>query len=116
MKIVLIALLFGICQARPGSLEFFEKTQETFGPEFQEEAGEYIKDIDEAFHGKQTGKKYRIFTTMCDFHNFGLILARQIHCLPQKLKSTLFDIFSNGGCLKGTQSVEKISNNIDFCL
>merc|ERR1712110_1010489 len=55
-KIVLIALLFGICQARPGSLEFFEKTQETFGPEFQEEAGEYIKDIDEAFHGKQTGE------------------------------------------------------------
>merc|ERR1712241_1568924 len=28
MKIVLIALLFGICQAKPQSLEFFEKTQE----------------------------------------------------------------------------------------
>merc|ERR1712012_320554 len=36
MKIVLIALLFGICQAKPQSLEFFEKTQETFGDEFQE--------------------------------------------------------------------------------
>ena len=53
---------------------------------------------------------------MCDFHNFGLIFAGQMHCLPQRLKSTLFEIFSNGGCLKGTWSVEKISNNIDFSL
>ena len=36
--------------------------------------------------------------------------------LPQRLKSTLFEIFSNGGCPKGTRSVEKISNNIDFSL
>ena len=36
-------------------------------------------------------------STMCDFHNFGLI-------------------FSNGGCQKGTRSVEKISNNVDFSL
>merc|ERR1712156_860430 len=57
MKIVLIALLFGICQAKPQSLEFFEKTQETFGDEFQEKAMDYITGIDEAFHGKQTGDK-----------------------------------------------------------
>ena len=43
--------------------------------------------------------------TMCDFHDFGLIFARQMHCLPQRLKSTLFEIFSNGGCPKGTRSV-----------
>ena len=54
--------------------------------------------------------------TMCDFHNFGLIFAGQMHCLPQRLKSTLFEIFSNGGCPKGTRSVEKISNNVDFSL
>ena len=51
--------------------------------------------------------------TMCDFHNFGLIFMGQMHSLPQRLKSTLFGIFSNGGCQKGTQSVENISNNID---
>ena len=39
-----------------------------------------------------------------------------MHCLPQRLKSTLFEIFSNGGCLEGTRSVEKISNNVDFIL
>ena len=55
-------------------------------------------------------------STMCDFHNFGLIDAGQMHCLPQRLKSTLFEIFSNGGCPKGTRSVEKISNNVDFSL
>ena len=53
---------------------------------------------------------------MCDFHNFGLIFAGQMHCLPQRLKSTLFEIFSNGGSPKGTRSVEKISNNVDFSL
>ena len=42
---------------------------------------------------------------MCDFHNFGLIFTGQMHCLPQRLKSTLFEIFSNGGCPKGTQSL-----------
>ena len=39
-----------------------------------------------------------------------------MHCLPQRIKSTLFEIFSNGGCPKGTWSVEKISNNVDFSL
>ena len=53
---------------------------------------------------------------MCDFYNFGLIFAGQMHCLPQRLKSTLFEIFLNGGCPKGTRSVEKISNNVDFSL
>ena len=57
-----------------------------------------------------------VWGTMCDFHNFGLIFVGQMHCLPQRLKSTLFEIFSNGGCPKGTRSVEKISNNIDFSL
>ena len=41
--------------------------------------------------------------TMSDFHNFGLIFMRQ------RLKSTLFEIFSNAEC-------EKISNNVDFSL
>ena len=54
--------------------------------------------------------------TMCDFHNFGLLFAGQMHCWPQRLISTLFEMFSNGGCLKGARSVEKISNNVDFCL
>ena len=53
---------------------------------------------------------------MCDFHDFGLIFKGQMHCLPQRLKSTLFEIFLNGGCSKGTRSVEKISNNVDFSL
>ena len=63
----------------------------------------------------QTENLYTIFT-MFDFHDFGLIFAGQMHCLPQRLKSTLFEIFLNGGCPKGTQSVEKISNNVDFSL
>ena len=54
--------------------------------------------------------------TVCDFHNFGLIFVGQMHCLPQRLKSTLLEIFSNGGCPKDTRSVENISNNVDFCL
>ena len=54
--------------------------------------------------------------TMCDFYNFGLIFVGQMHCLPQWLKSTLFEISSNGECPKSTRSVEKISNNIDFSL
>ena len=37
------------------------------------------------------------YSTMFDFHNFGLIFVGQMHCLPQRLKSTLFEIFSNGG-------------------
>ena len=58
------------------------------------------------------GRQY----TMCEIHNFGLIFAGRMHCLPQRLKSTLFEIFSNRGCLKGTRIVEKISNNVDFSL
>ena len=54
--------------------------------------------------------------TMYDFHDFGLIFAGIMHCLPQRLKSMLFEIFSKGGCPKGTRSVEKISNNVDFSL
>ena len=38
--------------------------------------------------------------TMCEFHNFGLIFAEQCTGLPQRLKSTLFEIFTNGGCPK----------------
>jgi hypothetical protein len=30
-----------------------------------------------------------------------------MHCLSQRLKSTLFEIFSNGGCPKGTRSEKK---------
>ena len=41
---------------------------------------------------------------MCDFHNFGLIFMGQ-YSLPQRLKSTLFENFSNGGCLKGARKV-----------
>ena len=63
----------------------------------------------------QTGFRHH-HNTMCDFHNFGLIFAGQMHCLPQRLKSTLVEIFSNGGCQKGAQSVEKNSNNVDFSL
>ena len=33
------------------------------------------------------------YSTMCDFHNFGLIFVGQMHCLPQRLKSTLFEFF-----------------------
>ena len=41
---------------------------------------------------------------MCDFHDCGLIFAGQMHCLPQRLKST------------GTLCSKKISNNVDFSL
>ena len=50
------------------------------------------------------------------FSQFWSHFRRTMHCLPQRLKSTLFEIFSNRGCLKGTRSVEKISNNVDFSL
>ena len=53
---------------------------------------------------------------MWDFHDFGLIWVGQMHCLPQRLKSTLFDIFSNGAAQKGPLEWEKISNNVDFSL
>ena len=38
--------------------------------------------------------------TMFDFHDFGLIFAGQMYCLPQRLISMLFEIFSNRGCPK----------------
>ena len=46
---------------------------------------------------------------MSDFHDFGLTWKCQkkshvVARLPQRLKSTLFEIFSNGGCPKGTRS------------
>ena len=69
--------------------------------------------VDEGEEGPNTAS---VQHTMCDFHNFGLLFAGQMHCLPQRLNSTLFEIFLNGGCLKGTRSVEKISNNVDFSL
>ena len=50
------------------------------------------------------------------FSQFWSHFRGTMHCLPQRLKSTLFEIFSNGGCPKGTRSVEKISNNVDFSL
>ena len=60
-----------------------------------------ISDLAAIFSGKTR--------TMCDFHNFGLIFARQMHCLPQRLKSrfferlksTFFEIFSNGAVPNG---------------
>ena len=52
--------------------------------------------------------------TMCDFHNFGLIFAGQMHCLPQRLKSTLFEIFHHTAGLPPPSGLEKISKNVDF--
>ena len=66
--------------------------------------------------GSIVGRMKTRSCTMFDFQDFGLIFAGQMHCLPQRLKSMLFEIFSNRGCPKGTWSVEKISNNIDFSL
>ena len=42
--------------------------------------------------------------------------GRTMLCLPQRLKSTFFDIFPSGVFPKGTQSEEKISKNVDFSL
>ena len=44
--------------------------------------------------GRGSGKKAQI--TMRDFHNFGLIFAGQCTVCLKRLKSTFFDIFSNG--------------------
>ena len=46
-----------------------------------------------------------IFTILVSFLRDNVLFA-----------SKLFEIFSNGGCRKGTRSVEKISNNVDFSL
>jgi len=40
-------------------------------------------------------------------HNFGLIFAGQMHCLPQRLKSTVFEIFSNRAAPKGSAEWRK---------
>ena len=44
--------------------------------------------------------------------------GRTMHCLPQRLELTFFEIFSSEGSpkLKGTWSEEKISDNVDFSL
>ena len=39
-----------------------------------------------------------------------------MHCLPQRLKSTLFEIFTNEVVAKRPEEWEKISNNVDFSL
>ena len=45
-----------------------------------------------------------------------VLFGRTIHCLPQRLKSKVFVIFSSGGSPKGTRSEENFSKNIDFSL
>ena len=35
-----------------------------------------------------------------------------MHCLPQRLKSTLFEIFLNEGCPKGTRSEKKFQTTL----
>ena len=41
------------------------------------------------------------FCTMCDFSQFWSHLCGTMHCLPQRLKATFFEIFSNGAAPKG---------------
>ena len=43
-----------------------------------------------------------IFTILVSF-----LRDNAMHCLPQRLKSTLFEIFSNGATPKGTSGVRK---------
>ena len=50
-----------------------------------------------------------IFTILVSFSQ-----DNAMHCLPQRLKSTLFEIFCNGAAPKGPAEWEKITNNIDF--
>ena len=47
------------------------------------------------------------FRTMFDFHNFWSHFHGTMHSLPQKLKPTLFEILSIGGCPKSTRRSEK---------
>ena len=56
---------------------------------------------DQNYHGVFFPAGCSIQCTMSDFHNFGLIFAGQMHCLSQRLKSTFFEIFSNGAAPKG---------------
>ena len=65
---------------------------ETFNEDFDNEM-----TLDQFMHHVESLGQHG---TICDFHEFGLIFAGQMHCLPQRLKSTLFEIFSNGGCPK----------------
>ena len=39
-----------------------------------------------------------------------------MHCLPQRQKSMLFEIFSNGGCPKGTRSEKKFQTTLILAL
>ena len=51
------------------------------------------------------------------FSQFWSHFRGTMHCLPQRLKSTFFEIFSNGAALKGPALSEKIfSKNVDFSL
>ena len=68
------------------------------------------------FHTLQICQLMPPLSTIYDFHDFGLIFAGIMHCLPQRLKSTLFEIFSTLQVPFGHPPFEKISNNIDFSL
>ena len=48
-------------------------------------------------------------STMCDFHDCGLTFVGQMHCLPQRLKSTFFKKNSNRAALKLLVNEEKHS-------
>ena len=62
-----------------------------------------------AVENKKTEEASTEASTICDYHNFGLIFAGIMHCLPQRLKSTLWVPF-------GHPPFEKVSNNVDFSL
>ena len=50
------------------------------------------------------------------FSQFWSHFQGTMYCLPQRLKSILFEIFSNEAAPKGPLEWEKISNNVDFSL
>ena len=50
------------------------------------------------------------------FSQFLSHFHRTMHCLPQRLNSTLFEKFSSRPARKGSAAWEKISNNVDFSL
>ena len=54
---------------------------ETFNEDFDNEM-----TLDQFMHHVESLGQHG---TICDFHEFGLIFAGQMHCLPQRLKSTL---------------------------
>ena len=51
-------------------------------------------------------------STMCDFHNSGLIFTGQMHCLPQMLKSTFFEIFRTEHLRRGQRSEKKFQTTL----